>query len=315
MFDPDPRKKEKALLKYHLFQKVLANPDKPIQGPLPLKQETKDIETVVKKVLDAKSGIKFKYADNGNLLAEWKEKDILNQIDLTKAFQGQPNYDHIQLSEEDLDNYLNFLKTRSALAKHTLSISPEFYSQRELKAGITDSKLHLSEKIAIHIYSGKQYKSINWFLRKAGTYSEEWTKTGKKSHRLQIEIGDLLCVIVGATHGLKKMPPADVLKYRELKSLGQAVIEDKINAVRSKEMRISEEFLSTSIFSVPGYRKEKASLIYGVMGEAGRDISAYALFPLEKEILFPPGTPFEHVAHHEEDGIDYIVMRQKMGIG
>lgn len=141
-----------------------------LEGPQNRTTATIDLQDLIKTILIAckeNRQINVTFNDDDDMIISIKNENNIENYNLTSILKGEPNWEHISLDSNDMDNYESFLKNAA---------NPPVYGHIEKarinhkSADIDEIKrefplLTLAECSAIHHYSSELYIAINYILR------------------------------------------------------------------------------------------------------------------------------------------------------
>lgn len=279
-----------------------------IQGPLPLKQSTKDIEYVVKSLLDPSITVVFSHDQNKELIVTIGSQPI----NLTQALADDPDLDHIHLSQNEYDQYILYVTNHSEFKPS--SLNPNHYKQDEKDHQIDSTLLHFAEKIAINVYTGPSYKIINPFFRNNG--KQQPTDTSLSNSKMQTRIKDILLVAVIATLGLNRLPLKDTIKlFRIDKQLPDECIEKRIKCHTDTDLFHEKSFFSTSEFQLQSDFNDSGNAYSLIINDNAKSIRAYSCLKMEEEFLFSPGKNLAVLSHKKENNTHYFLLKSTRALG
>ncbi|MBM4250358.1 MAG: hypothetical protein FJ146_00120 [Deltaproteobacteria bacterium] len=147
------------------------------------------------------------------------------------------------------------------------------------------------EAVAIYHYSSMGYRTLNAVLRKA-----DIANTAKQAGFIKV-----------LSSALNKLPAVQATVYRGgmLPAFGngdyfspfhsiKTVDPDRLARFKVGQIFVDKGFMSTSLHNPDGIRQAFGcrEALYTIHGNYGREISALAVIPNEREILFIPGSEF-----------------------
>lgn len=266
------------------------------QGPRMKNGATFDLENIANAFLDPKNKISCRYNSKGDL-----EVKVNHQIyNLSKILQ-YADFEQLQLDDNKLEHYPKFLqeeaKTKPEIllnAEKNIFPTSENFSNRDPEGKF--NYLSYSEKLAINVYTGKSYSTINSFLRNNGKMTE-FTKLS--SEKLTTEIKEILLSTCIASSGLSKFDSSKIEQKKEElyrfedSSKMMPVLNQRMEDIKTQEVSPNKSFVSTSKNpKIAGFEKfdTRLKLQQEGLNLIGKDISLLSRFPKEAEILLPPGT-------------------------
>lgn len=241
-------------------------------------------------------------------LNSWARYNALDEMELfvngicynlTQLLKNQPDFEQIILTDEQLDGYLKS-KNKS------------------------EGELHEAEQTAIKIYA-RDSNEIQDFLRNFAVNSEHKNLKNNSRYLGSTVIKTLLTICI-ASHGLSqhqsyKITPnvsaADYrITHRKEKGNSQvAFFKDRLNNAKAKVIQRETGFVSTSQtdYFAPGFKLNMFTIFpehAPMLGSSlGKDIEQYAVYKMEKEVLFAPGTQFQYTGYVQEGSNHYFAAK------
>lgn len=264
-----------------------------VQGPRMISDATLELQALVNGLLKGNE-ISFRYNSAGEL--EIKIDDI--EYNLTDILKHQPDFEHLNFSPEELDQYVNLLRANNCDVD--MPKAPPY--------------LHTGEKAAIQIYTSNYYEDIQSFLRNGGTLKQlKKIQDEDNASDMLKELKILLLTVCVASHGLSK--PQNLGKDKDDLVVLRRGEQDNtnMNESRAQDMKSNKAitrnvgFTSSSSEDTVGQFKHKNTEITYIQPKSGiaKSISRFSRHSDEKEGLFTPGTQFKII------GVDSLNKRGK----
>lgn len=263
-----------------------------LQGPRYKSDATIDLENIVLAFLNPTATVTCRYNDKQEVEVVINDSKTYH---LTTILRNNPDFEHFELNDRELNEYVKFYTT-SAQLKPNDSFIPEKKHSLEY--------LHLAEILAIRIYTDQHYKKINEFLR-------EYAQVTYDSNQLTQEVKELLLAIVIASHGITKtvdqltntsLEDSDKLDRFEKLTRCETnntltLNSERIEGIQCKKVTQQKGFTSTSAydyeFSYPGDTKTNIMIPASLMSTA-QFIKTISTAKRENEVLFPPNTQLKY---------------------
>ena len=271
-----------------------------VYGPLPLKKATKDFEFLVKSLLNKNLIIYFGQIEQ-ELYSTIQHNQGLRIINITEMLAAEPDVEHIQLSENDLETFTTYLISK----ERNLKPLKYNFTQEEIKYHVNSQTLHLGEKLAINIYTGNDfYELVNTFFRRDGRYIIE-PRVKAKYPSTYILYKDIFLIGTVITLALSKLPctekSTNAIRFAKIDSTSS-----RIEALKSNSIFYEKSFFSTHNYhtnmSDLQFRIETPYIYFILKNFQGKCIQAYSQLPPENEILFGIGTLFIPLAYRDASG-------------
>lgn len=264
---------EALLIKFKDTVKAVENDPKLAYGPLAKSRHTQDLEKLTRYLLNNIPVEINKRSDN-LYYALVNTSEGIEEYNLSEILQFA-NPQHIQLFEEDLTQYDQFLST--ALFKDDLT-DESTARAKDVDGNLKD--LSFSEMRAINIYTSNFYSSINNFI--SGNLDEVKPESMKEA---------FLDSVV-ALSGLNKMPYVPIRTvYRSEKLIKKdgsvhKEVQARLEAAQQGGLSQYRQFISTS-FQEPYFKDGDVLLV--LQDVFGKNVASISQHPTEREILIPPG--------------------------
>ncbi len=302
-------------------------------GPMPLKDSEKNLQKVMREILNKDSKIIFDFDSKGELYAKWGE----NSVNITASLADNPSFNHIQVRQEDLDNYVNYTKNTEYWAFKPSSFDAKEYASDKREEALNHKELHLGEKIAINMYTKDYSWEVNEWLRENGkpvalksfienylglldVSTDKFQKLAKNFPKFQTHIKDMLLLTIIATSGLDKIKTKENLKALRIDiNLPQAVVDKIKSSLDANQLSREAGFYSATSF------EEKQEFSRGggnsctliIDNYESKPVKLYSANPDEQEVLTKPGVKYLTLFHYKdkEQNKDYFVKRPVRSLG
>ncbi len=219
-----------------------------IQGPRVKGYATCQLEQAVLTLLNNWQSTEIIINELGDLEII-ANKQVFN---ISQILRFQPDFEQINLSHQDLDNYLEIIiESDEELSRKKYRL----IRKSSLADSDTSNDLHLAEKMAIYLYTSSAYKGYQAFLRTTNEAIADLKNLDKLA--LKQKASQLLLTIVVASHGLAKPSPLTEEEkfeeperklYRaELFRKNSPSLKNYIAACEKKQILSHQGFTSTSL--------------------------------------------------------------------
>jgi hypothetical protein len=245
------------------------------EGPLNKSQKTKDFENLIKQILDGKK-VQINREDEAAPYVEFK---LANQV--VKFYlhdMKEVDFTHLKFTKEYLDSYAS-LVVENMQGLVGLPDCPGVPTNDDFIARDIDnsvSHLKYAEKLAINIYSGGYYDSMNKLLRGDFDFSDA------KEDRIK----ELLLHVAIMAHGLsrrKEMVSRPDFLVRNTVSIQvpEAFRENTANSVLTKDHSFISSHQDQNEANNPPY--EKAGIKLVIENPTGLNVVSLSQHPTENE--------------------------------
>lgn len=290
-------------------------------GPLNKNQATKDFETLVEDILLDRENVKVEVItkkEQKRFLIRTKSgvfdlNDITSKFDLRVleiSEKARKAYcDYVDDDMSILTAQIRDVDQLALLGEQTMVLNPTEQQFRTLDTGGDCKNLDRAEMLAINIYTGDDFESINQIAR--GNMNEAPDHEGL--------LLDILTTIAVGNAGLSKLPDKplnrEMFRYDNAK-LSEQIVKARIqsaNSPHNDKMVVKEGgFVSTLD------KKQKGKDEYGGLNDHrtvvtgiydGKYIASISYKPEECEYLLPSAN-FVYLDHKEADGHHYYLAKQ-----
>ncbi len=274
-------------------------------GPRMKSDATFALEEVVRGILSHPTNTSCRYNEDNEL-----EITIAGvEYNLTDILMFQPDFEQLTFSDKELSQYAAFIE---GIGLPKFKIFDREYTATEDNYALNDPEnslghLHYGEKLAITIYSGQEYKSMQRFLRQLGMRENaDVAVTGDESSNKML-LNDVKKALLGAaiaSHGLSKPESIEIepeLGGFKVLHRGEvtfrAVDVQREKDAQDKKVTSNTGFLSTTSdntvgqkFAAEGLSETHTTFVTPEgASNMGKEIKNLSQNPHEQEVLYVPG--------------------------